>query len=112
MANTLEDLAILAALVGGTHYRNKQVSRANRIGLQQQEAENKYRQDLLNYRRTQDEGEAKRAADATALKDRQAKVAQLRMAFMPLLNMGRTPTEQAELSRNPERYQALQMDQA
>ncbi len=36
MANTLEDLAVLAALIGGTAFQNKQISRHNRTILEEQ----------------------------------------------------------------------------
>lgn len=111
MAN-LGDLAALAALVYGVKAKRRDNLRLEREKRAQQEEENKHRTDLLNYRIGADANERRQAEEAAKQKAATARAAQLRQAYTPLLQMGRTPADQAELSRNPERYQALLADQA
>jgi hypothetical protein len=109
---TLEELAGLAALIMGSRQQNKQINRANQYKLDQQAKEDRHRQALLDYRIGQDKNETQRAGEAQKQKERMARIAQLRMAYMPLLNMGRTAQERDELARIPGQWEALRQDQA
>lgn len=112
MASTLLDVLKLAGLGYGVHRQNERTAASNREIMALKNADREMKRQQLQWQMEQERNRTKSDdADRTS-RERIARAAQIRNAYTPLLQMGRTADEMAALSQNPEMFQALQQDKA